>query len=565
MILKSLKQYWEDRSIKGYLIFKMSLRINANFLGLFCYGTKIVKQFNFIGLGFFLIMLIAANTIPIVFSQSIPREKESTFIPEQKEDPFKKGLNIKVSLDLRDLEIVEALKFIASKSAINMCVSDKVKGRTTFFIKDLPVGDLIELILFTNRLACIKNKGIITVMTEAEYELLYGQKYGDTRQLKTLALNFVDAKKVSTILEEIRSSIGKIIIDEATATLILIDTPEKIREMEKVAKDLDFSTVNRVIPTEREIFELKYAKVKDIEPEISKMLTKDLGIINLDERTNKIIVTDLSHNIEKIRELIVAFDSQTRQVFIEAKIVEVTMDDDYYSGVDWATMFKDMNDMLLEGTYPFGSTAASSLAMSVGTLAADKYEVAFNMIKSVGTARVISSPTIAVCNNQEAKLMVGSRQVYVTSDISTTEASSITSENVKFIDVGVTLFITPSINKDGFVKMRIKPEVSTVSSWITTSSGNRIPVVDTSNVETEVMIKDGRTIVIAGLVKETARESKNKVPVLGDIPGLGEAFRNVSNDNKKKEVLIFFTPHIMVEEKNIQNEKERIENIEKKQ
>ncbi|MCK5393543.1 MAG: hypothetical protein KAI91_04335, partial [Candidatus Omnitrophica bacterium] len=364
----------------------MSLGINENFLGLFCYRTKIVKQFNFIGLGFFLIMLIAANTIPIVFGQSISREKESTFITEQKEDSLKKGLNVKVSLDLRDLEIVEALKFIASKSAINMCVSDKVKGRITFFIKDLPVGDLLELILFTNRLACIKNKGIITVMTEAEYELLYGQKYGDTRQLKTLALNFVDAKKVSTILEEIKSSIGKIIIDESTATLILIDTPEKIREMEKTAKDLDFSTVNRVIPTEREIFELKYAKVKDIEPEISKMLTKDLGIINLDERTNKIIVTDLSHNIKKIRELIVAFDSQTRQVFIEAKIVEVTMDDDYYSGVDWATMFKDMNDMLLEGTYPFGSTGASSLAMSVGTLAADKYEVAFNMIKSVGTA-----------------------------------------------------------------------------------------------------------------------------------------------------------------------------------
>ncbi|MCK5393669.1 MAG: type II and III secretion system protein, partial [Candidatus Omnitrophica bacterium] len=122
----------------------------------------------------------------------------------------------------------------------------------------------------------------------------------------------------------------------------------------------------------------------------------------------------------------------------------------------------------------------------------------------------------------------------------------------------------PSINKDGFVKMRIKPEVSTVSSWITTSSGNRIPVVDTSNVETEVMIKDGRTIVIAGLVKETASESKNKVPVLGDIPVLGEAFRNVSNDNQKKEVLIFFTPHIMGEEENIQNEKERIGNIEKK-
>ena len=141
--------------------------------------------------------------------------------------------------------------------------------------------------------------------------------------------------------------------------------------------------------------------------------------------------------------------------------------------------------------------------------------------------------------------MVGTREAYVTTTITTGDVTTTTSESVNFIDVGVTLYVTPTINKDGFVKMHIKPEVSSISDWLETTEGNQIPIVDTSNVETDVLVKDGNTIILAGLIKKTSDKDVSKMPLLGSIPVLGRLFSNVSDTNEKKELAIFLTPHII--------------------
>ena len=116
---------------------------------------------------------------------------------------------------------------------------------------------------------------------------------------------------------------------------------------------------------------------------------------------------------------------------------------------------------------------------------------------------------------------------------------------MKFIDVGVKLVVTPTIHADGFITMKIRPEVSSATDSVRTGQNNLIPVVDTSELETTVRVKDGVTVVLGGLIKDEQVRSNSKVPILGDVPVVGGAFRNRITGTQKSEIVIFLTPRII--------------------
>ena len=480
----------------------------------------------------------------------------------------------KVSLDLRGIDIINTFKFLSMKGNLNIVASKNVSGRVTLFLKDVTIGDALEVILLTNDLACVKEKNIITIMTEAEFELLYGKKYIDKKEVKTIMIKYSLPSKIGAALTDIKSSIGKIVMDDETGTLILMDTPEKLEELEQMALRLDQGLVDKTPRTASKVFELQYADVADIETKVSEALTADLGTVRSDERTNRLIVHDLPNKLKEVEQLISAFDAKTREVVIEAKIVEITLNDDFAMGVNWEKIFSTTTkDIRFVGnfpiSYPSGTTGQHG-KISIGAWRSDfvadentedetwydgflypnQTQEILTFLKSIGKVKIVSSPRLAVCNDEEAQIMVGSRQPYSTSTISQGETSSTTSYSAEFVDVGITLTVTPTINKSGFVKMHIKPEVSTLTGWyeITDDSGTalvRLPEVDTSNAETDVLIQDGRTIIIAGLIKETERKTQRKIPLLGDIPVVGSAFRSTATGTETKELIIFLTPRII--------------------
>jgi general secretion pathway protein D len=185
-------------------------------------------------------------------------------------------------------------------------------------------------------------------------------------------------------------------------------------------------------------------------------------------------------------------------------------------------------------------------ALGIGTIAADGYTALIEALETVGHTEILSSPRIMATNNQEAKILVGSTEPYVTTTTTTPSAGpTTTAESVSFIDVGVKLFVTPTIHKDGFVTMKIKPEVSSVVRNVTTGNNNTIPVVETSEAETTVMAKDHVTIVLGGLIKEEKIKTVKKVPLLGSIPVLGMAFQSKSDFVRKTEIVLFLTPKII--------------------
>ena len=484
---------------------------------------------------------------------------------------MEEGLAEKISLDLRAMDIVDTVKFLSMKGELNIVTSKNVTGRVTLFLKGVTIGDTLDVILLTNKLAYEKKKNIITILTEAEYEALYGEKYTDKREIKTLKLKYIRPTKAGEALANIKSSIGKIIMDDATGTIILIDTPEKIKEMEKIAIRLDEGIVEKKPSTITKVFELEYAQAEEIAAKVSEALTEGFGSVRSDERTNKIIVSALPNKIKEIEEIVATFDTREKEIFIEAKIVEITLSDDFAFGVNWEQMFKTSGkNIKFLNTFPASGITDTYGRVSIGTWQEGYYtgegttseawhpggldprrtQAILNFLSEVGKVKIISSPHIAVCNNQEAKIMVGTRQPYAVSAISQSETSAITSWSAEFVDVGVTLTVTPTIYKGNFIRLHIKPEVSTLIDWfeIQDESGAsqiRLPEVDTSNAETTVLIQDGKTIIIAGMIRETISESESKVPLLGDIPLLGNLFRSTAKGKEMKELVIFLTPRII--------------------
>ncbi|MCF7870917.1 MAG: tetratricopeptide repeat protein [Candidatus Omnitrophica bacterium] len=485
-------------------------------------------------------------------SQETPPDSETKSVsPAGQEDSAKAPKSLsekmakKVSLDLRSMGIIDTLNFLAKEGNLNIVATNNVKGRVTLFLKNVAIKDMLDIIMFTHDLAMVIDNNVITIMTEKEYEAIHGEEYTDKRAVETIQLKYADPAKVGDILEGLKSTIGKIIIDPNTATILLMDTPPKIEAMKEAIKRVDIPTVKRVVPTETKAFELDYAEVADIEDQISECLEEDIGSVQADTRTNTFVVKALPHNMRRVEKLIEAFDAQTKSVFIDAQILELTISDDYYYGLDWSKIFRSSDDLQLDGVFPFTSSGSSFMKLTMGELASTDYDATIQVLKDIGEVKIVSSPQIYVNNNQEAQFMVGSREAYVTTTTTTGEATTTTSESVEFIDVGVNLYVTPVINKQGYVRLHIKPEVSSVRDWLETTEGNEIPIVETSNVETDVLVKDGQTIIMAGLIKESQEKEEKKLPLFGDIPFLGNAFKSVKKEKERKELVILLTPSVI--------------------
>lgn len=450
-----------------------------------------------------------------------------------------------VSLDLRGIEITELFKVLSSKLKVNILPSKNVTGRVNLFLNNVKYNDVLDIIMTCQGLAYEKrNANVIIIMTEAEYEALYGKKFNEKRKMITLKTKYAKPQTIFNALTSLKSNVGNIIADEVTGTIIVIDTPEKLKDMEEA-----FNTLDK--PCVTEVFEFQYAKVADLETDLTSLVTEGAGKVLTDERTNTAIITDLAGNMNKIRQTIKMLDQKTRQVFIEAEIIQITLSDDFNYGIEWQKILNDPSiwSSVLTGSFAGTGMTSSYQRLSMGSLQQNKFNVAMNVLSAMGDVKILSSPKIAVTNNEEATIHVGTRQAIVTGTLSQSGESTITSDSVEFVDVGIKLVIVPTINRDGFVTIKIKPEVSAVTSSVTTGSASEprsvIPIITTSEAETTVKVKDNAMIMIAGLKQLDTRSDIDGVPYLCNIPILGALFSNEDSSQTKSEIIIFLSPHII--------------------
>ena len=459
----------------------------------------------------------------------------------------------KTSLDLRDINVTDAIRYLADKADMNVAIGKNVAGRVTLSLKNVTIRDALDIILLSNDLAAELRGEILYVMLSADYETLHGEKWSDPRQAKIFKLEYARPSDVMAVLNTLKSKVGSVIADNESGTIAIMDTPEKIAQMREAIGSMDKEQVTQV-------FELKYANAKDIEVNLTGRLdAKNIGTIKADERSNSVVITALPRKMAEIEKIIGELDKKTRQVLIEAKIVKVSLNPDFEMGINWEWILREgqknavsMGDFVMN--FPVSTSVTSFgkfnlLATSLPNQ--DSYDATLKLLKTVGETKLLSSPRITAINNQEAKILVGTREAYVTNTVTQGQTTTTTAENVTFLDVGVQLTVTPIINEDGYVTMKIKPEVSSVARYLTTSDENQIPIVDTTTAETKVMVKDGTTIIIGGLIKDETVRTVKKVPLAGDLPIIGMIFRQVKEEKEKTELVVFLTPHIITGDKDM--------------
>jgi Type II secretory pathway, component HofQ len=162
--------------------------------------------------------------------------------------PLSKGIDSLISLDLRMIDINDALKYFSLKSGLNIVTTKSVTGRVTLIVEDVPVKDVLDIMLRSNGLAYDKVGNIYNVMTQEEYKQLYGQKFADVREVKIFRLNYAIPDQAFSLLDAVKSEVGRILVDPESGSVLCMDSPEKIRQMEKVLKEFEQQNVTRVFP-----------------------------------------------------------------------------------------------------------------------------------------------------------------------------------------------------------------------------------------------------------------------------------------------------------------------------
>lgn len=463
---------------------------------------------------------------------------EKSFAEEEKNPRALSAVPQKITMNFQGMDILEILKILAEQSGFNLVAGKNVSGRATLFLKDVDPWDALEVVVAANELAYEKRGDILTVMSQRDYELIHGQPYLDRRVLKSFVPRYAKAADVSRALAQMKSNVGRVIADEATNTLIVMDTPDLVDQMLKISQQMDQ-------PVETRLISLNNAPAKGLLSSVQEALTKGVGRLSADERSNQLAVTDYPSRLNEIVRMIRAFDERSSEVLIDAKIIQVTLSDKLQLGIDWQTFISKQLQFK-------GATALNLATGAIATFNAldgaqtGSAKLVVEALRTFGNTRILSEPRLMVVNNQEAKILVGSKEPYVTTQISQTgTGTSVTSETVNFIDVGVKLFVTPTITRDGFVLMKVRPEVSSRTGTLTTGQKNEVPIVETAEAETILLVQDGGTVILGGLIKDEESVDEQRIPLLGDIPVLGIPFRSQKKTVKRTELIVLLTPRIV--------------------
>jgi type II secretory pathway component GspD/PulD (secretin) len=297
-------------------------------------------------------------------------------------------------------------------------------------------------------------------------------------------------------------------------------------------------------------FELQYVTVDEMQSLLDPYLS-DYGEITVFSEKNIFLIEDTPEFLRRVAALVREIDKQPTQILIEAKILEVTLTDEDSSGLDWTKFFSSDG-----GTGEFGGQGLNNAA-SPGLFFSytnDNITVALDALTSQGRVRTLSSPKLLAIEDQESSVIVGDRRGYSV----ITTINQVTSESIEFLESGVILRVTPSVDANGKVMMDIHPEVST--GVIDPLTG--IPSQSTTEVTTRMIVPDGQTIFVGGLIKHRVEESQRGIPVISRIPGVGRLFSSRENNKSNTETIVLITPTILNDKARLVDE-ETIEIIER--
>ncbi|MEW5800852.1 MAG: type II secretion system secretin GspD [bacterium] len=516
--------------------------------------------------------VVAGNVIKVIpDSQAASKNLETVKgeSPTAEEDVSDTMVTQLISLQYADVERVKA-------------ILQPLISRESKILSYLPTNTLI----LTERVSNINR--LMTILKELDIEIansvisIIPIKHGDAdtlaKQIQTLFGERTSYYRKSRKTRSAQGSTLKILPDSRTGNIIVMAEPDQLEEIKDLIRQLD-------VPVSRDkddihVYFLKNSKADDMAKVLAQIMSKTMAkpakdakpetplTVVSDKATNSLIITASSVDYGVIERVLEKLDIMRPQVLVEALIAEVSYDKSRELGVEWRAMREpsDEGELLPLGGTSFGkinSVMANPLAppsgMFIGltkgyiSMGGTSFPNLASLIAAYQTdsdVNILSTPHILTTDNEEAEIIVGQEVPFAGSRevLANNTSSSIYSINYK--NVGLTLRLTPHINQDDYVKLEIYQEIKQVVD-ATVSQAGPIPTTTIRQAKTTVVVKNGQTVVLGGLIQDDKFKNSQRVPCLGSIPVLGLAFKSSSKRGQKRNLQIFITPHIVTKPEDI--------------
>ncbi len=451
---------------------------------------------------------------PLTEEEIAAREREFQYVGD------------KLSLNFQDIDVRSVLQLIADFTDLNLVASDTVSGKITLRLQNVPWDQALDLVLKTKGLDKRQVGNVLMVAPAAEIAERERQEIETSKQLQELA-------PLQTEFIQIRY---------ANASELF-----KLFDSEDDESDDSSSTGSMLSPR---------------------------GRVIVDERTNSLLVTETAAKLDEFRRLVKLIDVPVRQVLIEARIVVADSDyseqlgirwggggfvkgipqpgDDFFSFGGSSTTTSELNNAIVGGTPPtvtfpdalnvdLGVTEVGTSSLAIG-FGGDGFllDLELSAFESAGHGEVVSQPKVITGDKQQATIKSGTEVPFL-------ESSSSGRTTVKFKDAVLKLDVTPNITPDDRILMRLVINQDSVGGFIAGENNSQIPLIDVTELVTEVLVGNGETVVLGGVYRTEDVRSEVKTPFLGDIPYIGRLFKRTNDRQVKTETLIFITPRILTD------------------
>ena len=420
----------------------------------------------------------------------------------------------RISLNFQSIEVRAVLQLIADFTELNLVASDSVTGSITLRLQNVPWDQALDLVL--------KTRGL-------------------------------DSRKIGNVL--------------------MVAPAQEIAERERQEIEAN-KQLAELAPLQSEFIRIRYAKAVDVVQlfeagsEEGGSLISERGSVVVDERTNSIVVTDTAAKLSEIRDLIEKVDIPIRQVMIEARIVIASSNIDEQLGIRWgggylnvdgdkftsiagdSASVTDLNRQLIGGSSPVAlpsapfvdlGVAEATSSFAVGFTSTDLFLTAeLSALEASGEGEVVSQPKVITGDKQKASIKSGTEVPYQ-------EGAASGATTTAFKEAVLKLDVTPNITPDDRILLDLVVNQDSVGDLVPSGNGGFIPTINTTELTTQVLVGNGETVVLGGVFKNEELVKVEKVPLLGDIPYLGNLFKSTANSQQKTETLIFITPRILSE------------------
>lgn len=279
-------------------------------------------------------------------------------------------------------------------------------------------------------------------------------------------------------------------------------------------------------------FKVQYTSTSDIEAILQEYVS-EFGTIKALEENGLLLVEDLPVFLDRMESLLAQIDRQPKQIMIEAKILEISLNDTQSYGLDWTRLFSSSDGSGAIGVQGLANPLSAGLFAQYTN---SDVELILNMLKERGRLRTISTPKLLAMEGQEAETVVGTEIGYRV----TTTINQVSTESIEFLESGVILRVRPTVDRSGRIMLEIFPEVSTA-----VVSDDGIPSKATTRVTTRMLVPDGRTVFLGGLIQHQVNNTREGVPGLGDVPGVGYLFSNRAKAITSTEIVVLITPRVV--------------------